>query len=601
MLTSEQLVFGAINWTTNQGYTALGDVATLTYPDGHAVSFAPNALGQATQAGTYAEGVQYWPNGAVKEFTYGNDIIHTMVQNARQLPETSRDALGSNVVLDDSYDYDFNGNVAAITDALPLNLGNRTMSYDALDRLLGVTAGAAQGGNGLFAYDPLDNLRIANQGSRQFVYTYGADGRLANLKNPGGTTLFTFGYDVRGNQLSKTGETFTFDRANRMLTASAGASSFIYDGLGRRVREASGGLATNFYYSRSGQQLYAEDAKVSKKHNYIYLNGSLVAKRTVPIGGGAAVLLYQHTDALGSPVAVTDSAAALQPRERITAYGEPTDGTYSNGPGFTGHQTDAATKLTYMQQRYYDPEIGRFISVDPVSAGPSGTNFNRFAYAHNNPYTFKDPDGRIACRSMAQCYGVQVVQLNPSRGLRSATRTDGSTTPNAPATSDTVTVNRFTRRIIKTSLSEGPNGEVIRQIDVALTMSPVRGMDPAATMNYVAVADAGWDFQINGSDGIVRRFNLDLKYVRRFGDLKLTMCTADVCVTGLGAAQRGGRLHYWSSSGLPDTPTHEMGHTFGLDNRAGSGCIMCPGGPSAPRSVTESDFDLLWEHYHDTK
>lgn len=50
-----------------------------------------------------------------------------------------------------------------------------------------------------------------------------------------------------------------------------------------------------------------------------------------------------------------------------------------------------------MQQRYYDPGIGMFLSVDPVSAdGGAGTNFNRYWYAFNNPYKFTDPDGREA-------------------------------------------------------------------------------------------------------------------------------------------------------------------------------------------------------------
>lgn len=56
---------------------------------------------------------------------------------------------------------------------------------------------------------------------------------------------------------------------------------------------------------------------------------------------------------------------------------------------------DGATGLTYMQQRYYDQQIGRFLSVDPVGAdGSSGGNFNRYKYASNNPFRFTDPDGR---------------------------------------------------------------------------------------------------------------------------------------------------------------------------------------------------------------
>jgi uncharacterized protein RhaS with RHS repeats len=49
-----------------------------------------------------------------------------------------------------------------------------------------------------------------------------------------------------------------------------------------------------------------------------------------------------------------------------------------------------------MQQRYYDPQIGRFLSVDPVTANSgTGANFNRYWYANNNPYKFTDPDGRL--------------------------------------------------------------------------------------------------------------------------------------------------------------------------------------------------------------
>ena len=82
-------------------------------------------------------------------------------------------------------------------------------------------------------------------------------------------------------------------------------------------------------------------------------------------------------------------------RERMTAYGEPADGGYADGPGYTGHVTDAASKLTYMQQRYYDPMVGRFLSVDPMASDTiTGWNFNRYNYAANNPHKFKDPDGR---------------------------------------------------------------------------------------------------------------------------------------------------------------------------------------------------------------
>jgi hypothetical protein len=60
--------------------------------------------------------------------------------------------------------------------------------------------------------------------------------------------------------------------------------------------------------------------------------------------------------------------------------------------------------MNYMQQRYYDPNIGRFLSVDPVTAMEGGPDhFNRYDYAYNNPYKFADPDGRCP-----ECIGAAV-------------------------------------------------------------------------------------------------------------------------------------------------------------------------------------------------
>ena len=402
LLTSERLQHGSINWLVSHGYTALGDRATVTYPDGHIVSFAPNALGQPTQAGTYAAGVTYHPNGAIKGFTYGNGQVHSLSLNARQLPMTSRDAKGAEVAIDDTYDYDFNGNVAGISDALLGSpAGDRDMVYDALDRLAQVTAGPAFGGNGAWAYDPLDNIRLFTRDGITRQFNYDTNWQLSSIQNVGDKIHQTFLYDSRGNMTKRNfGVTHTFDRGNRMLTSSQGNSSYRYDGLGRRVRQTAYGLTTYYQYSRDGQLLYAQDGDQNSFHTYIYLSGSLVAKRTIPVGGGTASLRYQHTDGLGSLVAASNEAGTVVRRERFEAYGEPVDGIWDKGHGYTGHQMDPASELVYMQQRYYDPTLGRFLGADPVAADiESGDNFNAYHYARNNPFRNLDPDGRYTCDS----------------------------------------------------------------------------------------------------------------------------------------------------------------------------------------------------------
>jgi RHS repeat-associated protein len=109
----------------------------------------------------------------------------------------------------------------------------------------------------------------------------------------------------------------------------------------------------------------------------------------------AQTVEYVHTDFLGTPVAVTDAARNVVERSEYSPYGDLLNRADKDGPGYTGHVQDAATGLSYMQQRYYDPGIGLFLSIDPVTAYSSpGANFNRYWYANNNPYKFTDPDGR---------------------------------------------------------------------------------------------------------------------------------------------------------------------------------------------------------------
>ncbi|MDH5824648.1 RHS repeat-associated core domain-containing protein [Luteimonas sp. RD2P54] len=106
---------------------------------------------------------------------------------------------------------------------------------------------------------------------------------------------------------------------------------------------------------------------------------------------------YIHTDALGSVVAVTDANRNVIERREYEPYGVQLTPAAQDGPGYTGHVQDAATGLVYMQQRYYDPMLGVFLSVDPVKAyGSLVSQFHRYRYANNNPYRFTDPNGRLA-------------------------------------------------------------------------------------------------------------------------------------------------------------------------------------------------------------
>ena len=130
---------------------------------------------------------------------------------------------------------------------------------------------------------------------------------------------------------------------------------------------------------------------------------------------------YLHTDALGSVVAKTDANGNVIERMTYEPYGDVVGEDLTDGPGYTGHVSDAATGLSSMQQRYMDPQLGMFLSVDPVTAyeQPVG-QFNRYRYSNGNPYRFTDPDGRQvsdprSCHDAGTCITVEQAQEQVGR------------------------------------------------------------------------------------------------------------------------------------------------------------------------------------------
>jgi len=399
LLSGESQVQGSYNWSVGYGYDANGSRASTTYPAGLTVTYAPNALGQPTRVNdgirNYASAISYYPNGAIRQFTYGTGVVHQMLQNARQLPARVVSSLG---VLDYGYTYDENGNVTSIGDAARGSHYDRVMGYDALDRLA-QAASPSFGGNGVhsFTYDALDNIRSwVLSGVKDYGnYIYDGNNRLLSIRNSAGPAIVGFDYDPQGNLSAKNGQAYQFDFGNRLRSAP-NKESYRYDGLGRRTYAQAGSGAIYSLYANDGSLLWERDERSGKRVQHIYLAGSLIANRERPIAGDVETITYQHTDALGTPVAVTNASGTVTERTSYEPYGSAIGKPTYQGIGYTGHVMDGQTGLTYMQQRYYDPAIGRLLSIDPVTALDDGDmrHFNRYAYAYNNPYLFTDPDGR---------------------------------------------------------------------------------------------------------------------------------------------------------------------------------------------------------------
>lgn len=257
----------------------------------------------------------------------------------------------------------------------------------------------AGSGVATWSYDVLDNIRThattpVSGPTWSRAYQYDVSNRLTSITQDG-APWGHYTYDPRGNMIDKTGQTLVFDRANR-LTQIPNVASYEYDGHGRRTSQwRADGTVRVSLYTLDGRLQGEADNRAVGSTDYMYLGSTLVAKRFQHWSGSPPVVTYQHSDGLGSPVLETDTNGAVVSRERFLSYGGAVDGAVNDTIGYTGHQEDPASGLVYMQQRYYDPAVGRFLSIDPVSADyATGVNFNRYLYGDNSPYAFVDPDGR---------------------------------------------------------------------------------------------------------------------------------------------------------------------------------------------------------------
>jgi len=99
---------------------------------------------------------------------------------------------------------------------------------------------------------------------------------------------------------------------------------------------------------------------------------------------------FYHTDQLGSTVAITDERGEVVWKNCYTPFGEETgyEGVEEHEGRFTGKDYDEEIGLYYFNARWYDPELGRFISLDPAKDG-----VNWYVYCSNRPLSYVDPSG----------------------------------------------------------------------------------------------------------------------------------------------------------------------------------------------------------------
>lgn len=156
---------------------------------------------------------------------------------------------------------------------------------------------------------------------------------------------------------------------------------------------------------------------------------------------------YYYTDPQGTVLAKADASGTIIATYDYAPYGAAVASMSPapNGPGYTGHVNDPESGFVYMQARYYDPSMGRFLSTDPVGPSPGSLfHFNGYDYASNNPIVNMDPDGRDdTCMGNMQCEGGSIRYGGGSGVSSSPASTQLSQSPTTNGTSGTQTVNQM--------------------------------------------------------------------------------------------------------------------------------------------------------------
>jgi RHS repeat-associated protein len=225
------------------------------------------------------------------------------------------------------------------------------------------------------------------------------------------TPVPTVAYDANGNTLSDpSGKSYSWDFENRLMSATVpgtGTVAFKYDPLGRRIQKSSWLGTTNYLFD--GINLLEE---MDNAGNLLarYTQTTNIDELLSELRSGTTT--YYQQDGIGSVSSLSSPAGVLANTYTYDSFGKlmASTGTLTNPFQFTGRQFDTETGIYYHRARYFDENLGRFISEDPIRF-KGGHNFYR--YSDNSPTNLTDPTGLAAGTGIGLGPGPITFSLEP--------------------------------------------------------------------------------------------------------------------------------------------------------------------------------------------
>ena len=387
-------IYDASNRLTKQSWYNAGGTTTMSYAysttTGLLTSLNANLVGTSIPVAYTYQGANQLRSKAIgsvmtKAYNFGTSGgYRTALPNFVNY----RDPDG-NLIYGDYCLYDGNGRIVSIADSGNTSSVRATYGYDEQGQL---TSAAVGGTRYAYTYDTAGNLITKTDGGTSHSYTYGNgawrdlltayDGKSITYSggNPtkyynGSTFTWTQGRKLATAKVGNTNISYTYDMAGVRSSKTVGSTKYDFTTLsGLVTRQTGGGKTIDFVYDENNQPL------AMKYNNTLY---------------------YYVLNAQGDVVRIVNSSRSVVASYTYDPWGKiiSSSGTLAdiNPLRYRGYYYDSETGFYYLQSRYYDPEIGRFINADSyASTDATGLlSTNMFAYCENNPAMRIDPTGEL--------------------------------------------------------------------------------------------------------------------------------------------------------------------------------------------------------------
>lgn len=451
-MTSKQDIYGNVS---TYGYDKNGNQTGLGYgwANGYAVAYSYDAKNRLTGVthGFGSTALTYYRDDRIKQKTHDNGVVTEYRYDEYGNLTTLTHEQGGTVMHKFDYQYDGNQNRTQETEFNGIDTLVTDFEYDHQDRLIqAIYAGDSESqnnGTAIYTYDDNSNREtetfttVADILSKNITYGYDNNDQLTTIVDSVANANTVVDYDILGNlsqkALTKDSETQTtdyiYDARNQLKQVQVGGSTigqFLYDANGLRIHKTETLTDVNSQISSTTQQRYhyqglnvigSFDEQNQSQYRYYHDGNQILAR----INESAftdlnvennAVQTY-HQDALGSTAVISNRDGSLTARYQYDAFGNvqtETGQSETNDFTYTGHERDQATGLIYAKARYYDPQLGLFLSRDPFEGYDNKPlSLHRYLYAYQNPMKYVDPDGREAYPLFGNLYDERTSLVKP--------------------------------------------------------------------------------------------------------------------------------------------------------------------------------------------